>query len=141
MNQIQRKNPNNVDHTKTATMRPIYEQDNGLPQRNAWRSSLRKALSNNYLSKRFSYASNDGYGPNARNDDNIETFHQPSRQYISNVENFNTRHPIQYGNNNGHGFQMGQNDQQDTATVSDLPLNEGRSNNFPNQIRQTVNII
>ena len=102
---------------------------------------LRKALSNNYLSKRFSYASNDGYGPNARNDDNIETFHQPSRQYISNAENFNTRHPVQYGNNNGHGFQMGQNDQQDTAKVSDSPLNEGRSNNFPNQIRQTVNII
>ena len=141
MNQIQRKNPNNVDHTKTATMRPIYEQDNALPQRNAWRSSLRKALSNNYLSKRFSYASNDGYSPNARNDDNIETFHQPSRQYIPNVKNFSNRHPVQYNNNNGHGFQMDQNDQQDTATVSDLPLNDASSNHLPIQIRQQVNII
>ena len=98
MNQIQRKNYNNADHTEN-TISPVYYHDDGLPQRNAWRSSLRKALSNNYLTKRFSYTSGNGVSPNAGNDDTIDVFNHPPRQYNPNAQALNPNNQIKNGYN------------------------------------------
>ena len=137
MNQIQRKNYDNVDNVQN-TIHPVYEQDDSLPQRNAWRSSLRKALSNNYLTKRFSYSSSNGLSPNARNDDNIEVFNHSPRPYNPNTRISNSTHPIQNRYNDGHRFPMEKDDQEDNKNVNDLAANEARSNSPQIRLKRPV---
>ena len=138
MNQIQRKTHNDANHT---TFSPVYERDVGVPQRNSWRSSLRKALSNNYITKRFSYASNNGYNPNVINEENIAKFNQPSRQYSPNVQTSNARHQIQNGYNDGQVFPVGRNEQEDVSSLSDLPMNNIRTNYHQTKMKRPVIVI
>ena len=135
MNQIQRKTHNDANHT---TFSPVYERDIGLPQRNSWRSSLRKALSNNYITRRFSIASNNGYNPSVINEKNMANFNQPSKQYSPHVQTSNIRHPIQNGYNDGKVYPIGRNEQEDVSSLSDLPMSDIRTNNPPIKMKRPV---